>query len=216
MSSSASNENTRRWRDHFFLGGWGFSDTGSGFRPLLRRLRTQKNRNARIASTATTTGTATAACKPGLHEILSQSCSDTVGASPVVLEAASAAVPVIVCPSVGVAGGCEGSVDVSKVVGSEVAASLDVGLLELSVVSVGVADAESVVSTPPVVWANSLANDAFMLSSCEASGPFVPAIPLKAPGLPKSWLLPDMERTLGDRGKVWQLQVPRKTLVGIS
>lgn len=60
------------------------------------------------------------------------SCSDTVGASPVVLEAASAAVPVNVWPSVPVGGGCEGTVEVSRVVGS-VDDGADAEVIEASV-----------------------------------------------------------------------------------
>lgn len=92
MSNSASKENTRKCLDQFFFGVCFFSDTGSASR--LRHLRRmQKKSKANMRRAAMTIGTAIAACRPELHEMpLHWSFSDTVGASPVVLEAASAAV----------------------------------------------------------------------------------------------------------------------------
>lgn len=111
---------------------------------------------------ATTIGTATAACRPELQDIpWHWSFSDTVGASPVVLVAASAAVPVgeweLVV--VGETMSCEGRIEVERVVGGFVAlAPLAADGLEegWAVVELLLDAAVPVAEVPPVVWANSL------------------------------------------------------------
>lgn len=78
MRSSASKEKTRRWRDHFFgVLGRRFSEMGAAAQAPVRccrRLRRRRQRKARakMRRVPTTTGTAMAACRPGLHDMLLQ------------------------------------------------------------------------------------------------------------------------------------------------
>lgn len=182
MRSSASKEKTRRCLDHFFFGVCFFSETGSA--SLLRRLRRiQQKIKANIKRAAITIGTAMAACRPELHETpLHWSFSDTVGASPVVLEAASAAVPVGDSESVVVAGvSLEDIIEVDKVV----CVSIEL-LLEKAVVDEDSTEEVVLEAAVPVVSVNSLCREALKLSKAEPLGLFVPVMPLKAPGGLKS------------------------------
>lgn len=82
ISSSASNENMRRCRDHFFGNLCRFSDIEAGADCRLFRRRRQKKASATMSKDPTTTGTAIAACSPGLHDILLQDVSALDGFSP--------------------------------------------------------------------------------------------------------------------------------------
>ena len=76
MSSSASKENARRWRDHFLPDVFGaFSDTAA---PFFLLLLIQKKNKQIAAMAATTMGTATAALRLEEHEMLLQEFFDTV------------------------------------------------------------------------------------------------------------------------------------------
>lgn len=75
IKSSVSNEKMRRCLVHFFFG---VLDSRTGLADDLPRLlrRTKNKISPRIASVPTTTGTATAAFRPGEHDTLLHSVSE--------------------------------------------------------------------------------------------------------------------------------------------
>jgi hypothetical protein len=92
ISNSVSNEKAPRCLDHFLPGFFVccFSDTSA---PLFfLRLRAQKKNRKTRAMAATTIGTATAALRPGEHDMLLHFDDDTVTADAVALLAALPAV----------------------------------------------------------------------------------------------------------------------------
>ena len=165
MSSSASNENARRCLVHFILPAFGgvFPENTAPARFLLRRAQ-QKNKNI-AAMAATTTGTATAACRADEQEMLLHDDFSDMGTAPLVLLAALVAVP-DVWPLRLVVAGSEapgvGDAEVAKVVddAGEAFAVLDVPVL---VAPEPVVVCKSLVVREPdpgsVVLANSLEKD---------------------------------------------------------
>ena len=144
MSSSSPKENTRRCRDHFFFG-LAFSSSGDAGLCRLLRLRARKNSRPKIASMPSTTGTAMAACRPELHEMLSHFC-DTATEESDWLDAAFVAVlegEFVGVPDVGETSDCDDSVDVERVDGMDevcdVVATVDV---LLSLVTLLIDDAD--------------------------------------------------------------------------
>ncbi len=186
MSSSASKENARRWRDHFLLAFLGFfSDTAAPpALALLRRLLAQKKNNRIPTMAATTTGTATAALRAEEQEMLSQDFSVLVNEVPDVLLAALLAV--LEAPPVQVELAAPAApldvTEVAKVVGEvavcevELAVGIAVALAPDAVESVWLCELV-VVCTPAVVSVKALwREDArlFRLFRAAVPGAFVP------------------------------------------
>jgi hypothetical protein len=172
MSSSASKENARRCRVHFFFPDFGglFSEITAPARFLL--LLAQKKNKKIAAMAATTIGTATAALSAGEQErLLHEDFSETVTGPSVALLAALVAVLVAslfrLCVPVSETPGVEDT-EVAKVVGD---VGVEAALPETPALSVGepvagvvVAEVPVLNRPPPVVCSNSLDMDERMSS----------------------------------------------------
>lgn len=176
MRSSASKEKTRRCRDHFLLFLLGrFSETAP---PAALRLLLliKKKMRPKMAMAATTTGTATAALRPGEQEMPLHELSSTSTAPLVVLLAALPAVPLAPSLVLGLTSEGAGDVMVDKVVGTEPAPEEADVPDELP--DVVVAEAEAAPNLLFVIL-NSLWKEARAPLRAEVEGPSAAVTPVK-------------------------------------